>query len=180
MGPQLYRCGNQSLIDGLETPHTLLQWGRNFIVAEMPILAAMGLGGLSLQWGRNFIVAEIRGFKTRSFEAVLASMGPQLYRCGNQEIAKDQDIIKALLQWGRNFIVAEIGMTKKFTCKGCKLQWGRNFIVAEIYQFLFRTYRNLSASMGPQLYRCGNPYGQPTGTSHTSRFNGAATLSLRK
>ena len=37
-----------------------LQWGRNFIVAEiLPYLAKYTSGSKSLQWGRNFIVAEI-------------------------------------------------------------------------------------------------------------------------
>ena len=104
MGPQLYRCGNRNT-SGIEGGYgCVLQWGRNFIVAEMTstssrptmqtpcfngaatlslrkssprvlatsisfngaatmgLLAAMGLGGLTLQWGRNFIVAEIYPF----------------------------------------------------------------------------------------------------------------------
>ena len=59
MGPQLYRCGNQTNAQ-FNLLHTyLLQWGRNFIVAEIGIC----LGGL--------------------YPCRRASMGPQLYRCGN-------------------------------------------------------------------------------------------------
>ena len=59
MGPQLYRCGNVVDFLGVVRPQKLLQWGRNFIVAETDVLYSetIGSGG--------------------------ASMGPQLYRCGN-------------------------------------------------------------------------------------------------
>ena len=59
MGPQLYRCGNLD-----RGPH--VRQGRP-----------------QLQWGRNFIVAEINHLHHIADIAALASMGPQLYRCGN-------------------------------------------------------------------------------------------------
>ena len=37
-----------------------------------------------------------------------------------------------------------------------RLQWGRNFIVAEIFKTSLVQYQQAHASMGPQLYRCGN------------------------
>ena len=61
----------------------MLQWGRNFIVAEIGSLANLQLSENVLQWGRNFTVAEIhRGNRSRKARH-LASMGPQLYRCRN-------------------------------------------------------------------------------------------------
>ena len=61
-----------------------LQWGRNFIVAEISFWAArVCLSLYLLQWGRNFIVAEMSESVTRN---------AQRFR----------------LQWGRNFIVAEM------------------------------------------------------------------------
>ena len=60
MGPQLYRCGNTA--SGTILALTL-QW---------------------LQWGRNFIVAEMRHHLHKSQDRPNASMGPQLYRCGNR------------------------------------------------------------------------------------------------
>ena len=112
MGPQLYRCGN-----GMDPAvkvdfFGLLQWGRNFIVAEMRRVAATITFQEMLQWGRNFIVAEITampashisrcfngaatlslrksitgeyGHALQSFNgaASMGPMGPQLYRCGN-------------------------------------------------------------------------------------------------
>ena len=41
-----------------------------------------------------------------------ASMGPQLYRCGNHKHTDDCNGDQAGLQWGRNFIVAEIRLRK--------------------------------------------------------------------
>ena len=82
MGPQLYRCGNdvfEAKIDPLATSFNgaatlslrkqcnstrnngftiLLQWGRNFIVAETVEASIKYTREWSLQWGRNFIVAE--------------------------------------------------------------------------------------------------------------------------
>ena len=34
MGPQLYRCGNDSSVGSVIGLYSALQWGRNFIVAE--------------------------------------------------------------------------------------------------------------------------------------------------
>ena len=34
MGPQLYRCGNQGKDINILIESDMLQWGRNFIVAE--------------------------------------------------------------------------------------------------------------------------------------------------
>ena len=84
-----------------------------------------------LQWGRNFIVAEMLTWQNRSAPVDTASMGPQLYRCGNVSVVFDVPLHK-------------------------------------------------SASMGPQLYRCGNLTPILLERRWRVRFNGAATLSLRK
>ena len=65
-------------------------------------------------------------------------------------------LIDAKLQWGRNFIVAEIRYRVMNSHSPALLQWGRNFIVAEM--------------------SAGVAWDQQDNT----RFNGAATLSLRK
>ena len=121
------------LVDKPLYPKTaLLQWGRNFIVAEIPSLPIRSATSYWLQWGRNFIVAEI---------ANPTVMTPT----------------QMSLQWGRNFIVAEIcqrcpdsdrnphcfngaatlslrklGALSNAQGLEMVLQWGRNFIVAEI------------------------------------------------
>ena len=86
-----------------------------------------------LQWGRNFIVAEIDLGKQAPNTETAASMGPQLYRCGNLVGMFLGMQVYVSLQWGRNFIVAEIvPIEDKNGKKTTTLQWGRNFIVAEI------------------------------------------------
>ena len=106
MGPQLHRCGKRgpahamysilTCFNGAATSSLrkagdavamlvqtgMLQWGRNFIVAESHSLRVNGDNADSLQWGRNFIVAE------STAESSMTSSGTGL-------------------QWGRNFIVAE-------------------------------------------------------------------------
>ena len=106
-------------------------------------------------------------------------MGPQLYRCGNDDAAGMAEYIYEL-QWGRNFIVAETGDgspdgvfpglasmgPQLYRCGNddaagmaeyiYELQWGRNFIVAETLTWQHGHLSYLAASMGPQLYRCGN------------------------
>ena len=84
----------------------LLQWGRNFIVAERHVHDPRYGRDPMLQWGRNFIVAESPHVVHVAGVAAVASMGPQLHRCGKSETP----IISTgslLLQWGRIFIVAE-------------------------------------------------------------------------
>ena len=133
-----------------------------------------------------------------------ASMGPQLYRCGNQlgyvqskkafssfngaatlSLRKPYDSYPActhvvMLQWGRNFIVAETRTTHR--SRSC---WERASMGPQLYRcgncFRVRDGQPGSqASMGPQLYRCGNQLGYVQSKKAFSSFNGAATLSLRK
>ncbi len=111
----------------------------------------------SLQWGRNFIVAEIDEPDLRRFQPGYGFNGAATLSLRKFSIMSPETRDRIMLQWGRNFIVAEID--KKNHCK---------------------TSRR-SASMGPQLYRCGNvrlETLQPR--RHYRCFNGAATLSLRK
>ena len=120
------------------------------------------------------------GREARVVDVFGASMGPQLYRCGNVPVWVAENV--ALISFNG---AATLSLRK---CAGedgglplsQMLQWGRNFIVAEIYFGIARICQQWRASMGPQLYRCGNLL-CVTGTMSTmKRFNGAATLSLRK
>ena len=115
-----------------------LQWGRNFIVAETCHPWLDGGHGSRLQWGRNFIVAETYIPIIRADDNIDASMGPQLYRCGNWNVMRMGDH-KRRLQWGRNFIVAETCHPWLDGGHGSRLQWGRNFIVAETYMYALRS-----------------------------------------
>ena len=134
-----------------------------------------------LQWGRNFIVAETRCSGPSNSPAVRRFNGAATLSLRKQDNSHDL--------YGRLV----------------PLQWGRNFIVAETHTYTPKDIIQLLASMGPQLYRCGNTSTRPISmgwtnllqwgrnfivaeTSHACRtlphrrrrFNGAATLSLRK
>ena len=115
-----------------------------------------------------------------SVSRIIASMGPQLYRCGNVDMigiffqhqpcfngAATLSLRKHVhvgkhphfrrgLQWGRNFIVAETWRGLGSRSLRFMLQWGRNFIVAETREARLYARAEYLASMGPQLYRCGN------------------------
>ena len=156
----------------------MLQWGRNFTVAERQRLKADKTPIGMLQWDRNFTVAERtwtdcgtslvpgfngaatlqlrKDFKTADEGTSLhASMGPQLYSCGKIHSSQYRGPV-ALASMGPQLY-------------SCGKSWGRP-----------RSQYPSIASMGPQLYSCGKPRpGSPVTSTHY-RFNGAATLQLRK
>ena len=119
----------------------------------------------SLQWGHNFIVAEMMacanppGTQTTRFNGAATS---SLRKFGSSQYPYRYPFG---LQWGRNFIVAEIESGTASNSLPTWLQWSRNFIVAEMQKEHQRTGSQICASMGPQLYRCGN--GQTAGRPHS-------------
>ena len=88
-------------------------------------------------------------------QRMLLQWGPQLCSCGNSVSGAGFRIPYSELQWGRNFAVAETDAGIPVRRPGQELQWGRNFAVAET---------------SGRYTQCGQ----------THRFNGAATLQLRK
>ena len=181
MGPQLYRCGNEPWPPSSHGWQLTLQWGRNFIVAETnrgfgchASHAGASMGPQLYRCGNLPCLPRLRR------RDHLASMGPQLYRCGNLDYTEEAQRDPYTLQWGRNFIVAEtrcpaprstgrssfnvaatLSLRKPFhqmhhPVNGLPLQWGRNFIVAETWWVTTGRRHDIPASMGPQLYRCGN------------------------
>ena len=137
-----------------------LQWGRNFIVAEMSHRSANWPTGATLQWGRNFIVAEMssdlharklqwgRNFVVAEEKAHRASMGPQLYRCGNvteraasmgPQLCRcgngDPSLSACCASMGPQlYRCGNLAVVSTVPTRHEPLQWGRNFIVAEICQ----------------------------------------------
>ena len=122
--------------------------------SELPL--GMKIKTTQLQWGRNFIVAEIRRStqgsrictncfngaatlslrKCRSCPAVRSSR-PRFNGAATLSLRKSVSPFTptatlSMLQWGRNFIVAEIWIDLQIEYYQALLQWGRNFIVAEI------------------------------------------------
>ena len=132
MGPQLYRCGNGKSIRGIAPPD-------------------------------------------------FASMGPQLYRCGNAKVPLTLPTASFLLQWGRNFIVAEISRRARRRCSRMRCFNGAATLsLRKSVRAAFSRDKSQFASMGPQLYRCGNKETPGQARFNNYGFNGAATLSLRK
>ena len=183
MGPQLYRCGNLSNKPlGPAMPY-LLQWGRNFIVAEISSLDVLGISRSMLQWGRNFIVAEI----IRAYRMAQSTMhsfnGAATLSLRKSFLDCPYTFFVSALQWGRNFIVAEIRSlirahhTTRLCFNGAATLSLRKSVrhgtaspctvirfngaatlslrkyTLTLSSIMHRSY----ASMGPQLYRCGNP-----------------------
>ena len=203
MGPQLYRCGNQSVtasprsslscfngaatlslrkpisICGSTDPLTTLQWGRNFIVAETCFSPLNRTECHWLQWGRNFIVAETSSPLTPLLSAVVASMGPQLYRCGNVTSPPywaQRDYASMgpqLYRCGNGLLLIHLNLSLHASMGPQLYRCGNDLYVV-------RVVPRPGASMGPQLYRCGNVFLDPRRGYPGPRFNGAATLSLRK
>ena len=135
----------------------MLQWGRNFIVAEMyRYITTIRFSSYTLQWGRNFIVAEIHRHRDWNPIRSDASMGPQLYRCGN-------------------FYTSFSSQSRRASFNGAATLSLRKYDPPHLTILLSET-----ASMGPQLYRCGNHHHSCRRSRTWHRFNGAATLSLRK
>ena len=157
MGPQLYRCGNKNesksilrrtnSFNGAATL-SLRKFRRRASPSRHHRRCFNGAATLSLRKSGTislgfFISPCFNGAATLSLRKLgvlgravdplgVASMGPQLYRCGNRP--------------------------------------ERQRTPADIRH----------ASMGPQLYRCGNGHYRRRHHHCRPRFNGAATLSLRK
>ena len=158
--------------------HTrMLQWGRNLFVAEWPPAgsptapqrrfngaATCSLRNVDaqgnhlipeslLQWGRNLFVAECVQEAVCRVRDVLASMGPQLVRCGMTGLVPKVEIDVTPLQWGRNLFVAECARTVKQPEHNRQgLQWGRNLFVAECWKINGVSRRYLSLQWGRNLF----------------------------
>ena len=110
-----------------------------------------------LQWGRNFIVAEIRQDPVDGGCCYYAaSMGPQLYRCGNSQHHHNRgggriaSMGPQLYRCG-NRNRRSVWMRMKSASMGPQLYRCGNWPARHGHARLSR-----HASMGPQLYRCGN------------------------
>ena len=133
-----------------------------------------------LQWGRNFIVAEMCIRVQPPWLRLVRFNGAATLSLRKYPVNREIGTLICQLQWGRNFIVAEIWDASRPCYTGGRLQWGRNFIVAEIFINSGGPDQLMTASMGPQLYRCGNTTFYLKAYAALPCFNGAATLSLRK
>ena len=180
MGPQLYRCGNLDISLMQELYDWALQWGRNFIVAEILPSRYIIHAAFQLQWGRNFIVAEISINVRLSGISRKLQWGRNFIVAEMRVLKRDGSLVIVMLQWGRNFIVAEIGMIVELVGGVTTASMGPQLYRCGNNGHSLEDNQDEYASMGPQLYRCGNPQQQQLFAEDQNGFNGAATLSLRK
>ena len=82
MGPQLVRCGKlTSSLPRIRVLPVCFNGAATCSLRKAVFLAITMRAKPELQWGRNLFVAESWSRQVRS-RAFLASMGPQLVRCG--------------------------------------------------------------------------------------------------
>ena len=155
MGPQRFRCGNQSDTTPTNTKCTCFNGATTFPLWKLP----QGLGLCQkfpwLQWGHNVSVVEIRLHDQMWDLATIASMGPQRFRCGNLSGRRRRSQCSK----------ASMG-PQRFRCGNqC---W--NCIIS----------KTSDASMGPQRFRCGNFLRFRLPHRRFRGFNGATTFPLWK
>ena len=112
-----------------------------------------------LQWGHAFSDVEIRyrGSIPEGRALAHASMGPRLFRRGNMILICSFGESPSWLQWGHAFSDVEIENGFDGLLKLDSLQWGHAFSDVEMMHFLMDDNPSLTASMGPRLFRRGNP-----------------------
>ena len=131
MGPQLYRCGNWRPRAPRGGASRCFNGAATLSLRKYLTSTAGSLLVQWLQWGRNFIVAEMRLDPLEIVDIPHASMGPQLYRCGNGDDGDDVSSLGAASMGPQLYRCGNKRVSAKNDNHGC-------------------------ASMGPQLYRCGN------------------------
>ena len=85
----------------------LLQWGRDFNVAESGTPATWPSGGSPLQWGRDFNVAERWRRQASTMRDGPGFNGAATLTSRRVRHVDDQVTTGTMLQWGRDFNVAE-------------------------------------------------------------------------
>ena len=65
MGPQLYRCGNEAIFHYRQTRRSASMGPQLYRCGNSHDRQRKAFRDAVLQWGRNFIVAEIRRTRTR-------------------------------------------------------------------------------------------------------------------
>jgi len=83
MGPPIFIGGNRAGLHFLLGGLKLLQWGRRFSSAEMPVNGVSSDPIGALQWGRRFSSAEIEYGLIEDGKVDWASMGPPIFIGGN-------------------------------------------------------------------------------------------------
>ena len=183
MGPQLYRCGNLRVATIMTPSMAVLQWGRNFIVAEIaiPMKAAAatpsfnGAATLSLRKSVQVVCqatgrhSGFNGAATLSLRKCIrmrpmcllstgASMGPQLYRCGNAGGLRLPFLGRAASMGPQLYRCGNEKQHSDDLADVVHASMGPQLYRCGNERRMLEARRRLRASMGPQLYRCGNTH----------------------
>ena len=109
----------------------MLQWGRDFNVAESRPFRRGTTYTDRLQWGRDFNVAERRYAHANHGVPEICFNGAATLTSRRAVSSSASLNMLPRLQWGRDFNVAERTLAAYATIAASKLQWGRDFNVAE-------------------------------------------------
>ena len=110
---------------------------------------------IMLQWSRNFSVADCHLSFLNETRDEYASMEPQLFSCGLMEIRPKRVYSLHCFNGAATFQLRIVVKHKKEYFRLCQLQWSRNFSVADCGIELKMGDALYSASMEPQLFSCG-------------------------
>ena len=155
MGPQLYRCGNDTLYLDAHQNHRCFNGAATLslrklyqVTTRRTTLACFnGAATLSLRKSGRLLSLTLPS---------VASMEPQLYRCGNGSTTSCGSWNSPSFNGAATLSLRKFNVSLTAEPTAFRLQWGRNFIVAEILDAGCGFFSLADASMGPQLYRCGN------------------------
>ena len=124
-----------------------------------------------LQWGHIFSDMERQKIEQNALNVLRASMGPHLFRYGKAVLIFGILIIFILgFNGATSFQIWKEDDEKPSKKRKNKLQWGHIFSDMERSRKLNPTFRFISASMGPHLFR----YGKYIGDEYHGREGGAS------
>src|SRR5579884_430267 len=206
MGPRPIGRGNGGDLAGTYPNPSVLQWGRDRSVAEIPRHSLEGHRSVGFNGAATDRSRKLNCCLPVSVEGGAASMGPRPIGRGNSPERSRSRRTRGTLQWGRDRSVAEIladpgslargrrGFNGAATDRSRKselvlmqqieavgLQWGRDRSVAEIAFCFLSSSWSVSSFNGAATDRSRKFQGlRPRRGPQCTRFNGAATDRSRK
>ena len=157
MGPRLFRRGNTSKGSASSFPRSTLQWGHAFSGVET-LPPDTGRAPIEpLQWGHAFSGVETQGHQPFHGRSDPASMGPRLFRRGNEVPGWIIQPFCCALQWGHAFSGVETLFYARLSWKKPKgFNGATPFQAWKLHDSRYPRDLPGAASMGPRLFRRGN------------------------